>query len=172
MYPDKKRYTWHSNHKPPIFCRLDYFLISSNLLNAVNNCNILPGFLSDHSAVILNLNLCSTVRGPGYFKLNNSILLQPEFKQNIKDAIQTTINSNRGCNPNTMWEIIKGTVRNESIKYSSKLKKQQREEENKIILEIRRLEENLEADAENQDISDNLKVKPLNWHPMRLMSRS
>ncbi len=25
-YPDTKRYTWHSNHRPPIFCRLDTFL--------------------------------------------------------------------------------------------------------------------------------------------------
>ncbi len=24
-HPNTKRFTWHSNHKPPIFCRLDYF---------------------------------------------------------------------------------------------------------------------------------------------------
>ncbi len=44
VYPDTKRFTWHSNHTPPIFCRLDYILISANLLNSVTKCNIIPGF--------------------------------------------------------------------------------------------------------------------------------
>ncbi len=43
-YPDTKRFTWHSNHTPPIFCRLDYILISANLLNSVTKCNIIHGF--------------------------------------------------------------------------------------------------------------------------------
>ncbi len=137
-HPDTKRYTWHSNHRPPIFCRLDYFLITANIINAVTKCNIIPGFLSDHSAVTLNLNLSNTVRGPGYFKLNTNILLQTEYKETIKNSIQETVENNVGCNPNTMWELIKGTVRNISIKYSSKAKKLEREKETKI-------EQNIEA---------------------------
>lgn len=156
-YPNTKRFTWHSNHRPPIFCRLDYFLTSANLLNAVTRCNIIPGFLSDHSAITLNINMCETVRGPGYYKLNNSILLQPEYKQKIKDTIQETEENNRGCNPNTMWEIIKGAIRNESIKYSSKLKKTQRESETKIESEIKRIEKQIVESPNNQDLADKLK---------------
>ncbi len=96
------------------------------MLNIVIECDIISGFLSDHSAITLTLNLCETVRGNGYFKLNNSLLLQNEFKQNIKDTIQETATNNNGCNPNTMWELIKGSVRNEAIKYSCKLKKKQK----------------------------------------------
>ncbi len=80
-------------------------------------------FLSDHSAITLTLNLDEVVRGPGYFKLNNSILLHTDYKDKIKTVIEETAEYNRGCNPNTMWELIKGSIRNESIKYSSKLKK-------------------------------------------------
>ena len=25
MHPDIKQFTWHSHHKPPLFCRLDHF---------------------------------------------------------------------------------------------------------------------------------------------------
>ncbi len=66
-YTNTKRFTWHSNHKPPIILQVDYFLISANLLNAVNKCDIIPGFLSDHSNITLSVNLDETVRGPGLF---------------------------------------------------------------------------------------------------------
>ena len=32
-HPDKRHFTWHSNNRPPIFSRLDYFLISNNIVN-------------------------------------------------------------------------------------------------------------------------------------------
>ena len=35
MHSDLMQYTWHSHHKPPIFCRLDYFLISENFRNNI-----------------------------------------------------------------------------------------------------------------------------------------
>ena len=72
--PELNRFTWHSNHKPPIFCRLDYFLTSSNVINKITKCKITPGIRSDHSLVYFMFNPVSEVRGPGYFKLNNSIL--------------------------------------------------------------------------------------------------
>ena len=38
LNPDTRHYTWHSNHKPPIYSRLDYFLVSSNILNSITKC--------------------------------------------------------------------------------------------------------------------------------------
>ncbi len=137
-HPSSKRYTWHSNHKPPIFCRLDYFLISTNLLNLVTQSNIIPDFLSDHSVITLDINLSEAVRGPGHFKINNSILLNEDYKANINSAIQEIVEINKDCNPNILWELIKGYIRNESIRYSSNLKKKQREKEYNIILEIKK----------------------------------
>ena len=71
---DSNHFTWHSNHKPPIFCRLDYFLTSSNIINKTSKCKITSGIRSDHSVVYFTFNPMSEPRGPGYFKLNNSIL--------------------------------------------------------------------------------------------------
>ena len=47
--PDKKGYTWHSNTKPKIFCRLDYFLFKGNLMNCVVKTEIKTSIKSDHS---------------------------------------------------------------------------------------------------------------------------
>ena len=119
LNPNVRHYTWHSNTKPTIFCRLDYFLISSNLVNVITNCKITTGYRSDHSLVYFNLNTDSQTRGPGYFKLNNSVILEQEYQNKIKQSIEEIATINRDTNPNTLWQIIKGTIINESIKYTA-----------------------------------------------------
>ena len=37
--PSKRKFTWHSNTKPPVSCRLDYFLISDALNNVIKNAS-------------------------------------------------------------------------------------------------------------------------------------
>ena len=122
-HPEKKQYTWHSNQSPFVHCRLDYFLVSENILNILKSCVIKPGFKTDHSMVSLTLDNQQGEKGPGYFKLNNSILLDAEYQTKIKQSITEIITFNNTANPNTKWELIKGAIRNESIKYSSFKKK-------------------------------------------------
>ena len=47
-HPNKKQYTWHSNTKPCIHSRLDYFLISTYMQNICKSSKIIPGFKTDH----------------------------------------------------------------------------------------------------------------------------
>lgn len=141
--PDKLKYTWHSNTKPHIHCRLDYFLISDNLINNVKKCIIQPAFKTDHSAVYLELNSDLIKHGPGYFKMNNTILLDEEYKNCIIESINNIVEVNLGCNPNTLWEVIKSTIRNETIKYSSFKNKQNKKDELQLINQIKELESQL-----------------------------
>ena len=73
-----------SSSKPYIFSRLDYFLVSNSIVNSVCDCTIIPGFKSDHSIVTMNIHLTSEQRGPGYFKINNSLLLQDNYQEKIR----------------------------------------------------------------------------------------
>ena len=132
LNPSNRQYTWHSNSKPTIFCRLDYFLVSSNLVNMITQCKITTGFRSDHSLVYFNLLIDTQSRGPGFFKLNNSVILEQDYQNKIKQSIQKVSEINKDCNPNTMWQLIKGTIRNETIKYCSHKKKDTIKTENKI----------------------------------------
>ena len=124
--PDLRQYTWHSSSKPIIFSRLDYFLISDSFVNQVNNCKINPGFMSDHSIISMVLTLNNIERGKGYFKINNSLILQMEYQNKIRKSISEMAEINKNANPNTLWEIIKGGIRDESIKYASYKKKQKK----------------------------------------------
>ena len=69
--------------KTTIFCRLDYFLISDNLISNVISCEHWTSFRTDHSPVILNINLTNVDRGTGYVKLNNSFILDNEYQECI-----------------------------------------------------------------------------------------
>ena len=59
-------------------------------------------------------------RGPGYFKINNSLLLQSEYQKQIKNTISETATNNVDANPNVLWEVIKGSIRNTTIQYERK----------------------------------------------------
>ena len=75
--------------------------------------------MSDHAIISLDIIANKTVRGKGYFKMNNSLLLEKDHKDKIKTIIRDTAEINKTVNPNTLWEIIKGSKRNETIKYAA-----------------------------------------------------
>ena len=149
--PHKKVYTWHSNTRPPIFCRLDYFLISQDIVNCLADCNISTGFKSDHSIISIKLNLHVYCRGPGYFKINNSYLLEQEYQSCIRASISEIANINREANPNTLWEIIKGSIRDETIKYASKINRKKKEQEETLKSKITELEQQLIINSNDLD---------------------
>ena len=109
-HPQKKQYTWHSNTKPCIHSRLDYFLVSSYMQNICKSSNITPGFKTDHCLISLKLNFNAIKRGPGYFKINNSILLRSDYQEQIRETITNTLQFNKDTNPVTFWDILKGNI--------------------------------------------------------------
>ena len=52
--PQSRSYTW-SQKSTPIFCRLDYWLISNNLQDFANTTDIIPATKTDHGTIELNL---------------------------------------------------------------------------------------------------------------------
>jgi len=44
--------------------------------------------------------------------MNNSILIENKYQIKIKETIENTVNENANCNPNKLWEIIKGNIKN------------------------------------------------------------
>ena len=72
--PELERFTWYKLRPSTIMVRLDFFLICTPLHQLVNTVGINPGFLSDHSAISLCLSPNKSVRGYGFWKLNNNLL--------------------------------------------------------------------------------------------------
>ena len=88
LHPNSRRYTWRRTN-PIKQARLDFFLISKNLLSSIHKSNIEPSYRSDHSAVVLSLKINEFKRGRGFWKLNNSLLNEPDYLDMIKQTIET-----------------------------------------------------------------------------------
>jgi exonuclease III len=123
-HPDDKKFTWTSNTKPKIFCRLDFFIASANIMNITNKCTIGPGIRSDHSYVKLEVAFPCAPRGRGFWKFDPSLLEDPKFNQEIIKTIEQTESDNKGTNPPLLWETVKCAIRGVCTIYSAKRRKE------------------------------------------------
>ena len=117
-----KEFTW-SNGKD-IFCRLDRFYISNDLINFVENICHTPSLSSDHDIVELKLSnlFGKEKRGPGYWKCNTNILedvqLQAEMKLLFEELNKAPVKDV------IWWENCKGEAKKLIIKHSILLAKE------------------------------------------------
>ena len=107
---------------------------------------------------MLKVDFTTYNNGSGYFKLNNSLLLDDDYKVKVRRSISEIAAINVEANPSTLWEVIKGTVRNETIKYASFKKRLNQENEKQYIRDIQNLAKRL-TNTNDQDEIDRLKTR-------------
>ncbi len=119
-HPMLREYTWRRRKPHVIQCRLDFFLISECILNMTKEITIDSCLLSDHSIVKLCLRYNNVTRGPGYWKLNCSMLREKEYVECIKNTVKEceTSQENDKINDLLFWEILKMHIRGASIKFA------------------------------------------------------
>ena len=161
LHPDIKRYSWR--RKSPLKqARLDFFLITENLISSVNKCTIEPSYRSDHSMVILNITFTHFKKGKPLWKHNNSLLRDIDYLTIIKDKINevklqyalpvyNTENINNipseklqfTINNKLFLETLLVEIRGKSISYSCFKKKETEKIEKQLLEDISILESNL-----------------------------
>ena len=130
LHPTDRTYTWF-RRKNACFSRLDYFIIPSALVDYVEKCSILPGYLSDHSAIQLSFSFDTIPKGPGYWKLNTSHLRNIDFVNNINKIIDdeagvfNEIDSDHCLN----WDMLKSKIVQYAQRYSIEKAKQRNDYE-------------------------------------------
>ena len=72
--PTDRKFTWVKTKPQLTWSRIDYFLISPNMVNTTKESEILPCVHSDHSAILLTIETHEGKRGPGVWKLNDTLL--------------------------------------------------------------------------------------------------
>lgn len=91
QHPDTRRFTWF-RRTPVKKSRLDFFLISEELMNRVEQTSILPGYKTDHSLITMELRLANITKGKGFWKFNNSLLKDSLYITKVKEIIEMTVN--------------------------------------------------------------------------------
>jgi len=86
LYSTKRKYTWRKFNSIKQG-RLDYFLVSEELLAETVGCNVGISYRSDHSVVELVLKRETIKRDRQFWKFNNSLLKDKVFVDEIKLVI-------------------------------------------------------------------------------------
>ena len=114
--PNKKRFTWR-RCCPLQQSRIDYFTISNTLRRSqqISKVDIEPGIRSDHSLIILEMELVGRKRGPGLWRFNNSLLDNKQVTDEIKAQIQLA-KRRQGqystiIEPGLFLEVLLGNIR-------------------------------------------------------------
>ena len=167
LNPDGKRFTWRRT-KPEVHCRLDYFMISSSLTTEITNADILPGYKTDHSLITIHLASSSNPRGPGFWKLNTSFLLDSEYIELIKktiDEVAEEYRNNDDVDAILLWDTMKMQIRSSSLKYAREKKAKIKSKENTLDSDIsslrKKLEEENPSDAVKGELYKELDIKTL-----------
>ena len=167
---DLKMYTWRQK-SPLKQSRLDYFLVSDDIHMNTADVRILPGYKTDHSAIVLSVALSTSPRGKGYWKFNAQLLKNIEYTDLVKKCITDTVNEYyvRGnkddylhvylsCNDQMFFEILKMKIRSETISYSIKKTKEKQQKLKKIEQEIIEIQGGLVNNIEGKAL-ENLERK-------------
>ena len=169
--PTKKQFTWKKRN-PCKQARLDYFLISETLMQHTKSVVIDSSYRSDHSIVILALNLTNFKHGKSFWKHNNSLLLDSIYLEKINKKIldvksqyalpvydyeQIDNISNEDVqftiNDQLFLDTLLMEIRGESISYASFKNKQRNNREKLIMNQIDDLE-----NSRNENNMDQLEI--------------
>ena len=113
---------WKKVNPNKLFEHLDFFLISLPLVHMIHKVGIDPSFKTDHSLPWIGIYENKSERGPGFWKLNVSLLQDPEYIKLIEECIKQEIETNHSTYA-LKWEMIKLMVRGKTIQYSACKKK-------------------------------------------------
>ena len=102
MHEDEKKYTWCRLNAIKKQARLDFFLVHESLFQYVIDSDIISGYRTDHSAIILKLKFQENDRS-GYWKFNNSLLKDKKYvdaNKNVIEDVKRTYGMNIGQGEN------------------------------------------------------------------------
>ena len=110
---ERFEFTYSRKRPYEMYARLDYVLVDYGLLGQVSNAKHIPAFKWDHSAVVVDLDLNPDFkRGPGFWKLNESILFDNENIQKLNSVIEQIEQKDRveSYEKSMKWELMKESI--------------------------------------------------------------
>ena len=92
LNPEQREFTWRNKNLKQQ-ARLDYILVSENLLFALKKCIIIhhPWTISDHSTVLASFQMEEIMKGPGSFRAMPGIQYIPAYDAQVRNEINTIL---------------------------------------------------------------------------------
>ena len=153
----KKIYTWFRKN-PTKMARLDYFIVSSAMMDIIYKSDIIPGYRTDHSIIQITIKSNNFIRGRGLWKFNCSLLKNPEYLELVNKIIDSELHFyaiplysynflytySQSLQLTVSHQLFLDTlltkIRGETIKFSTSLKKKENLNEQNLINDIKEIE--------------------------------
>ena len=120
---NKREYSWIKN--TGVDCdfkasRIDLALVTPDVNQLTHDVFFLTGLQTDHRALVLIVEIKGEERGPGYWKLNSSLLNKQEYVAYMNEVLdhEITLLETSKCNDQQKWERIKKRVKSATIAFT------------------------------------------------------
>jgi exonuclease III len=160
LNPERLRYTWRRTNPHLQQSRLDFFLISEQLVTKTHHADIKYGYKSDHSMITLTLRFSDEkIERKTFWKFCNAHLKDSKYLDEINQVIRNVVSEYAltpyarfnvenipwaeiqfNISDDTFLDFLLVKIREKTIAYATMKKKKTNEEEKKLIKEIDTLE--------------------------------
>ena len=142
-HKNKTQFTWR---RKITYRRLDFWCISNALYKNgdVISTDIRPSIFSDHQAISLKILNDEQTKGPGIWKINNSVLSDDTYATNVIKIIENTKINKHNLSPDLLWEYLKVKIKEFSCKYGVENKRKIKINKEKLLKEVNELTNNLD----------------------------
>ena len=146
-----RQFTWR-NVSLKRASRLDFWLVDKDVYKRTISTDIRPAIRADHNAISLKVNLHDIKKGPGYWKLNTSVLSDKLYQKKIYDIIQSL--SEMKVSAMEKWELLKIKVKEYTQRFCRK--RSVIEKNIRSILEerLRSLEIKIDVNVHNAELEN------------------
>ena len=121
LNPQNSEYTFIDPSFRARNSRIDLWLTSKAVTANTKSCTIVQAPAPDHKAVCVELTVKKKSRGKGYWKMNNEVIDEKDFKDGIKQLYDDVVNEYGNevsrCN---LWEYLKIKIKQFTISYCIK----------------------------------------------------
>ena len=176
--PESSDHTW-SRTNPIKSGRLDMFFINSHLISSTSDVKIKPGYRTDHSFVVLTLKTRNMERGPGIWKINNSILQDSEYINLVSETVKKTVfqyaipvyEYEYATDPSNykdvqfkiedslFYETLLMLIRGETLQYCKRKARNRRTKENELVERVQLAQNNFDTNKCDKNIRELEKAK-------------
>ena len=150
--------------------RIDLMLCTNTLYKRLNNVNIAhPYVYSDHQLLIAKFNVIQHARGPGYWKLNCSILNDDVYVTEMKSMLRRLKSENKmKMSSQKLWEMCKIKIKEFTIMYCKKKNYVEKSEVKKIEKDLKEVEQRLHTNwSKNIEIQKKSLLNSLESHYLK-----
>lgn len=149
--PDTVEYSCYSaTHQ--CYSRIDYFLVSANLIHKLQDCVYDSIVISDHAPISLLYMDAGLIGSPPRWRFQPKWLQDPKFLEFLEKQITLFFEINTfETSASIRWEAFKAYIRGQIISYTSSKSKKINQKMNLLDSKIKALERNI-----FQDISPNI----------------